>query len=99
MDIVTVCEHIDMMLLYKRADLIKESGANKLVKLDFAIEGTRLSPKASGNRCILLINEGEKTVRILLAYSKDDVISKQETAWWQQAIKMNFSGVRDIFNL
>jgi hypothetical protein len=50
--IIAVCERIDNMLLYKRADLISVSSVYKLVKLDFAVEGTKTSPKSSGNRCI-----------------------------------------------
>jgi hypothetical protein len=45
-----VCKRIDAMLEYKRADLIAKNGQHKLVKLDFAVAGTRVSPKSSGNR-------------------------------------------------
>jgi len=61
--IIAVCERIDNMLRFKRADLIAVSGSYKLVKLDFAVEGTQTSPKASGNRFILHIDEDTRLVR------------------------------------
>jgi hypothetical protein len=73
--IIAVCERIDNMLQYNRADLISASGSYKLVKLDFAVEGTRMSPKASGNRCILLVDEDMRAVKILLVYSKNEISS------------------------
>ena len=36
-DIIFVCEHIENMLLTKRADLISVAENSRLVKLDFAI--------------------------------------------------------------
>lgn len=99
LDIVAVCEHIDTMLLYKRVDPIKEVGGNKLVKLDFAVEGTRVSPKASGNRCILWVNEDEKTVRVMLVYGKGDVCSKHETVWWKQEICRGINQAGEVFKL
>ena len=99
LDIINVCERIDMMLQYSRADLIVTVGSYKIIKLDFAVEGTHISPKASGNRCILLADDDERSVRVLLIYSKNDVGSGQETAWWRQMIKKNFPDVRDTFQL
>ena len=99
LDIINVCERIDMMLQYSRADLIMTNGSYKIVKLDFAVEGSRISPKSSGNRCILLVDDDKRTVKVLLIYSKNDVGSGQETAWWKQMIKSNFRDVRDTFQL
>jgi len=97
-DIEAVCRHIDSMLAYKRADLIKECGQYKLVKLDFAVEGTRISPKASGNRCILCIDETIRQVRILLVYSKNDVVSNAETVWWKNKVFRQYKDIDEIFN-
>ena len=66
--IIAVCEHIDNMFLYDRADIISENGIYKLVKLDFAVEGTHTSPKTSGNRCVLFVDESTHLVKILLVY-------------------------------
>jgi ribosome biogenesis GTPase A len=94
-----VCKRIDAMLLYNRADLITTNGDYKLVKLDFSVEGTKISPKASGNRCILVVNENTHSVRILLVYSKNDISSPNETAKWKTAIKEQYSDVKKIFGL
>ena len=97
--IIAVCERIDNMLLYSRADLIVASGCYKLVKLDFAVEGTRISPKASGNRCILFIDEEVRAVKILLVYSKNEISPPNETQKWKAVIKNQYSDIALLFNL
>jgi len=98
-DITDVCKRIDSMLLYKRADLIYDTGLHKIVKLDFAVAGTRISPKAAGNRCILYINEETHRVEVLLAYSKNEIGPPNETAKWREVIKVEYKEVAGIFNL
>ena len=97
--IVSVCERIDNMLQYNRADLISAIRCYKLVKLDFAVEGTRMSPKASGNRCILFIEEDTRSVRILLVYSKNEISEKNETLWWKNIVKNEYKEIAKIFEL
>ena len=93
-----ICERIDNMLLHNRADLIYSIGIHKLVKLDFAIEGTQISPKASGNRCILFIDEDIRLVRVLLVYSKNEITSPHETEKWKKIIKDEYAEISDIFS-
>ena len=97
--IIAVCERIDNMLLYNRADLISVFGCYKLVKLDFAVEGTRMSPKASGNRCILFVDEDTRVVKILLVYSKNDISPPNETQKWKNIIKGEYAEIAKLFNL
>ena len=97
--IITVCERIDNMLQYNRADLISVSGCYKLVKLDFAVEGTRMSPKASGNRCILFVDEETRLVRILLVYSKNEISSPNETQKWKNIIREEYGEIAKLFSL
>jgi hypothetical protein len=97
--IIAVCERIDNMLRYNRADLIATSGCYKLVKLDFAVEGTRMSPRASGNRCILFINEDIRAVNILLVYSKNEISPPNETQRWKGVIKDGYREIAGIFSL
>ena len=97
--IIAVCERIDNMLRYNRADLISISDCYKLVKLDFAVEGTRMSPKASGNRCILLVDEDMRTVKILLVYSKNEISPPNETQKWKSIIKDEYLEIARLFNL
>ena len=93
------CERIDNMLLYSRANLISTSREYQLVKLDFAVEGTQMSPKASGNRCILVVNNNVRLVRVLLIYSKNEISEPNETQKWKGIIKNEYSDVAEIFNL
>jgi len=93
------CERIDNMLLYSRADCITTFEEYQLVKLDFAVEGTQTSPKASGNRCILFVDNSLRHVRVLLVYSKNDISEPNETQKWKDIIKNNFSDVAKVFNL
>lgn len=98
-DIEDVCRRIDNMLAYKRADLITYVDQYKLVKLDFAVEGTNISSKSSGNRCILFIDESIRQVRILLVYSKNDISGPNETSKWKNIIKAEYPDVAQIFSL
>lgn len=94
-----VCKHIDNVLLYERADLINSRDNYKLVKLDFSIVGTKVSPKKSGNRCILVVNEKTRLVSILLIYSKNHICEPNETVKWKSIIRENFPEYAAIFDL
>jgi len=96
--IIAMCERIDNVLQYSRADLISTSKCYKLVKLDFAVEGTRMSPKASGNRCILFVDEDIRAVRILLVYSKNEFSPPNETQKWKNIIKGEYKEIAKLFN-
>jgi len=93
------CERIDKMLQYSRADCILTSGEHQIVKLDFAIEGTQTSPKSSGNRCILFVDNNARLVRVLLVYSKNEISEPNETQKWKGIIKQEYKDIDRIFNL
>jgi hypothetical protein len=95
--IKNICKHIDNVLEYSRADLICYKDTYKIVKLDFAIFGTKISPKKSGNRCILLVDEQLKKVEVLLVYSKNDVQGHNETQWWRKLVLSKYPHVKTIF--
>ena len=97
--IIAVCERIDNMLRYNRADLISTSDCFKLVKLDFAVEGTHVSPKSSGNRCILFVDEDTRAVKILLVYSKNEISPPNETQKWKTIIKDEYEDIARLFGL
>ena len=98
-DIIFVCEHIENMLLTKRADLMSVAENSRLVKLDFAIFGLKVSPKSSGNRCILFLDDEIKIVKVLLVYSKNDISTNNETQTWKNIIKSQYPELAGIFNL
>lgn len=98
-DIIFVCEHIENMLFTKRADLISIAENSRLVKLDFAIFGLKVSPKSSGNRCILFLDDDIKLVKVLLVYSKNDIPTNNETQAWRNIVKSQYSELAEIFDL
>ena len=98
-NIIFVCEHIENMLFTKRADLISIAENSRLVKLDFAIFGLKVSPKSSGNRCILFLDDDIKLVRVLLVYSKNDIPTNNETQAWKNIVKSQYSELAEIFDL
>lgn len=98
-DIIFVCEHIENMLFTKRADLISIAENSRLVKLDFAIFGLKVSPKSSGNRCILFLDDDIKLVKVLLVYSKNDIPTNNETQAWKNIVKSQYSELAEIFDL
>ncbi|MDR0500912.1 MAG: hypothetical protein LBG97_06700 [Coriobacteriales bacterium] len=98
-NIITVCERIDNMLNYGRADIILATKWQKLVKLDFSIAGTCISPKASGNRCILFVDEETRDVRILLVYSKNEICQPNETQKWKDIVRKEYADIAKIFRM
>lgn len=98
-NIIFVCEHIENMLFTKRADLISIAENSRLVKLDFAIFGLKVSPKSSGNRCILFLDDDIKLVKVLLVYSKNDIPTNNETQAWKNIVKSQYSELAEIFDL
>lgn len=99
--VVFMCEHIGNVLSSQRADLIavSDDGNYRLVKLDFAIFGTRMSPKKSGHRCILVVDDKLRLVRVLLVYAKTDLPEKDETKAWKKLVKNEYRDLADIFKL
>ena len=98
--ILELCRRIDRMLDFGRqqASLIKTVDQHQLVKLEFAVVGTRKSSKSAGNRVILWVDNGERTVTILMVYDKGHIKGKQgETVWWQQEVRNNVDGVNRTF--
>ena len=95
-----LCRRVDRLLDLGRssADLIKTVDQQQLIKLDFAVEGTRKSSKASGNRAILWVDNNHHTVTILMIYSKNHIKrNRGETAWWQREVQDNVDGVSATF--
>lgn len=83
--IVALCARFDNLLETSTCDVIKSIDDQILVKLDFAVAGTKESPRSSGCRAILLVDQEAKTVEVLLVYHKSDVahINSQETLAWK----------------
>lgn len=70
-------------------DLICTSNADTfLVKYDFKVAKTNVSPKTSGNRCILEVCNKKMEIKVLLVYCKEHVDRSdgQETLWWREHV-------------
>ena len=91
--IIFLCERIDKMLSTNRADLIIFTENAKLIKLDFAVNQKKESPKTSGNRCIVFVDEKIHSAEILLIYSKNDIGPPNETQKWKNIISDEFPKV------
>ncbi|MDO8729294.1 MAG: hypothetical protein Q7K26_05435 [bacterium] len=95
--IIAELEHIDMLLLTDRAEIICDVDGIKIVKTKFRVFGTRESAKTSGNRCIVAWHQEKQFVALLLVYSKTDLSGHNETAEWQRIIRDNYPQYRDLF--
>lgn len=89
-------ERVDNLLEKKRANVICGAEGVLIIKSEFSIVGTNISPKASGNRCIAACVIEEKTVKILLVYSKTDLPGHNETAAWKKLIAENYPQYRHL---
>ena len=97
--ILRMCRRIDQTILSSLASEISRNGQMRLIKMRFGIYGLKVSPKAAGNRCILVVDDEKKLVRVLLIYSKGDLRSGNETAEWKMIIKNQFPEVGEKFRL
>lgn len=72
--------------------IFKSNNDTFILKFDFSIAKTKVSPKRSGNRCILEVCNNSCCVKIILIYGKHhiDRPEGQETIWWQEKIKDQF---------
>lgn len=94
--LISQFERIDMLLQKDVAEVIVKSDDLKIVKSDFSVASTHQSPKGSGNRCIVAIDESCKEVCILLIYHKNDLGDGNETVKWKQIIKENYPKYKDL---
>lgn len=66
-----------------------------LYKVNFSIAVEGKSPKASGNRMIVLCDESKGSIRILLVYHKRHLRSANETDWWKKIVRREFGHLLD----
>lgn len=72
----------------------------KIYKTEFKIVGTAVSRHASGNRCIIAIDERKKQVKVLLIYHKSNIVkSGNETVAWKKLIISKFPEYRPFLHL
>lgn len=57
----------------QQVDELKHGEDCKLFKYDFAIAQSNVSPKASGNRCVIFLDSERHRQDVLMVYRKDDI--------------------------
>ncbi len=100
--IKSMLERIDILLRNQDSRVyppILTNGQHKIVKVEFSVAGTNQSAKSSGNRLIVWVNEETRTSLILLAYSKNDISTHNETQEWKKIVKENYPELKSIFRL
>jgi hypothetical protein len=75
----------------QQVDELKRGTGCILFKYDFTVAQSGVSPKASGNRCIVFLDIETHHQTIVLLYGKADMPKKQhETIWIYEAVKDNY---------
>lgn len=76
----------------QQVDELKHGEDCILFKYDFAVAQTNVSPKASGNRCLVFLDTVKQVETILLVYGKGDLPkNQQETAHILSVAQHEFS--------
>lgn len=95
--LINILERIDQLINTSRAETICDVDGIKIVKVQFRVDRSKESAKTSGNRCVVAWNEKNKSVVVLLVYSKTDISGHNETAEWQKIIKKNYTEYQHLF--
>ena len=89
-------QSFEVLLLKTIAEIIVEKEGVKISKVEFKVAGTNESRHGSGNRCIVAINDQDKSIKILLLYHKNHLGKGNETAKWKQIIKENYLEYKNL---
>lgn len=90
-------KNFEVLLARSNATVISSIKNERLCKVDFRVHGTKESRRTSGNRYIVILNDGQQTAHIVLVYCKTDVRGARETDWWKGEIKDNYPQYRHFF--
>ena len=77
-------------------DCITEINKLYIYKYPIKIAGNKESAKTGGCRCILSVNKEIKIIKILLIYTKDDIVGNNETLWFKKMIRNNYEDYKNI---
>jgi competence protein ComGF len=89
-------QRFDTMLETSRAKNITDTERESIIcKVEFKIMPDE-SAKKSGNRCIIVRDVRRQEIKILVVYNKGHVQGSNETQWWKQMIKDNYSEYKDL---
>lgn len=75
----------------QQVDQLRHGSDCILFKYDFAVAQTKVSPKASGNRCIVFLDMKRQLETVLILYGKTDLPKNtQETQFILQTVKTEY---------
>lgn len=66
-------KRIHSIQMTQQVDELKHGDGCKLFKYDFAVAQSGISPKASGNRCVVFLDANSHRQEILILYGKGDL--------------------------
>lgn len=82
--------------LTQRVDELQRGSGCVLFKYDFTVAQSNISPKASGNRCVVFLDTETHAQTILMLYGKTDLPKNQsETAWILKTVQDEY---KDFWN-
>jgi hypothetical protein len=83
----------------QQVDELKSGEGCLLFKYDFAVAQTNISPKSSGNRCVVFLGVQKKRADVLLVFGKGDLPkNKGETQYILDTISAEFRELFDKLN-
>lgn len=84
-------KRVHSMQMSQQVDELRHGESCKLFKYDFAVAQSGVSPKASGNRCVVFLDTKQHRQDVLFVYGKKDLPKNQgETMYINKIIKDNF---------
>lgn len=91
-------KRIEMFIMTSKAEKIHICNKWYIAKCEFKIAWSNESPKTSWNRIIIFVDQDKKEVKILLLYTKTDILWSNETARREKEIKENHKDIYKLFN-
>lgn len=85
-------KRIHSMQMTQQVDELKHGDGCKLFKYDFTVAQSGVSPKASGNRCIIFLDTAKHRQDVLMVYGKTDLPKNiKETQFIYDMVKSQFN--------
>lgn len=85
-------KRVHSMQMTQQVDELKHGDGCKLFKYDFTVAQSGVSPKASGNRCIVFLDAARHRQDILMVYGKTDLPKNVgETQYIYKTIEEQFT--------
>lgn len=81
---------------YGKLETMIDAEGVLICKLNFAIAGTKRSPKRSGNRVIVAVDKEQEVTRILLVYHKNDLGKGNETQQWRKMVRESYPAYKEV---